>query len=118
MKRIWRKFTSDSLRKFIFGFRLVLKAWIKTPFLTLSQKILFVSPTFSRDGFATVHYSNYLNESLFRNSFNKAIENLNPKYKKKISEIDYRAHVVTWAAKQTLGIEGDLLSFGVYFGEL
>lgn len=87
----------------------------------------------SRERVLTKSFSNFWGDNLasrrfigiyqdpkFKTSKNKALENIPKNLKKNIiyNNIDWRFHIVNWAANHCKSLEGDFVEFGVYYGFL
>tara|TARA_B100000989_G_scaffold297156_1_gene282116 strand:+ start:68 stop:865 length:798 start_codon:yes stop_codon:yes gene_type:complete len=107
-------------------------------FLGLSLKkipdlIIEIFSIKSRERVLTKSFSNFWGDNLasrrfigiyqdpkFKSSKIKALENIPESLKKNIidNNIDWRFHIVNWAANHCKSLEGDFLEFGVYYGFL
>ena len=76
--------------------------------------------SFSGDGFTTTHFLGFRTDEKFNTAFSKAIKNIPEDGPKDLKQIEWRAHIVTWAANQALRneIEGDFVECGVWYGVL
>jgi O-methyltransferase len=79
------------------------------------------SMSFLADGFATQHFVGFRNDPKFNSAYASAMENL-PKevldFFGPYPNIEWRAHICTWAANQALQLEGDFIECGVWYGVL
>lgn len=76
-------------------------------------------PTYSKDGFATTHHVEFLNDAKFNESFNKSFIGIPNDLQPMLRNIDWRAHICTWAAQRALALkEGDFIECGVWYGVL
>jgi hypothetical protein len=75
--------------------------------------------TYFGDGFATKHFSEFLNEDGFANAYKDAFNLIDdPAIDPKKTDIRYRAHICTWAANQAINLDGDFVEFGTWYGIL
>jgi O-methyltransferase len=77
--------------------------------------------TFSGDGFTTTHYLGFRTDKDFKRAFTSSINSLPSDYPPGIEtakDIEWRAHICTWAAKRALYLEGDFVECGVWYGAL
>ena len=76
--------------------------------------------TFFGDGFCTTLHVEFLNDKKLNSAYEKSLLNVDPKFSKNIRYINpkWRAHIVTWAAKQAIKLDGDFIACGVYWGLL
>lgn len=100
---------------------------LRTNFLiiknTLIGKKYIIDPadaTFFGDGFCTTLHVGFLSDKKLNYAYEKSLSNVDPKFSQGILHINpkWRAHIVTWAVKQALKLEGDFMACGVYWGLL
>lgn len=84
------------------------------------QYIKRTEASYMGDDFATVHYVAFKNDDLFKRSYTNAFINVDERDRKTIENLDiqWRVHIVTWAAKQAIKLEGDFVECGVWWGFL
>jgi O-methyltransferase len=74
----------------------------------------FVSTSvFEGDGLYTIHNAGFLNEEPFKKAYKAGCETMSWGQE---PHIEWRLHVVLWAAKNALKLEGDFVECGVYKG--
>ena len=74
--------------------------------------------TYFNDGFATTHFVGFMHDKKFVNAFENAFEDV-PRYLDvPLKNIEWRAHICTWAANQACKLEGDFVECGVWYGIL
>jgi hypothetical protein len=73
---------------------------------------------FQGDGFITRNYVGGFNNKKLDLAWDKSLEDLPEDIKKWVSQIKYRSHICTWAAKQVQNIPGDFVELGVFYGHL
>jgi len=109
IKKIYRKFTPVILRLHIFRLRMSL-----TEFILPNR-----GNTYDADGFTTTHFLGFRAEEKFNLAFSTAINSLPLDAPSYLKDIEWRAHICTWAANQALKIEGgDFVECGVWHGVL
>jgi O-methyltransferase len=99
---------------------------LKLKFLALSAVLmdnnkaeLAARPTYSKDGFATSHHVEFLEDGRFISSFNNSFEGVPKELQPMLRNIDWRAHICTWAATRALALkDGDFVECGVWYGVL
>lgn len=70
------------------------------------------------DGFATTNFIGFKSDLRFNEVFSKSLIGIPEKYSTRLAEIEWRAHIVNWAASQALSVEGDFVELGVWYGVL
>ena len=101
-------------------------SWLKLRFIAISAVVMngekaaiAAQPTYSRDGFATTHHVEFLEDSHFTTSFNNSFNGIPNQLQPMLRNIDWRAHICTWAATRALALgEGDFVECGVWYGVL
>lgn len=73
---------------------------------------------FKGDGFVTRNYVGGFNNKKLDSAWDKSLEDLPSHIKIWVSDIKYRAHICTWAAKHVQKIPGDFVELGVFYGHL
>jgi O-methyltransferase len=74
----------------------------------------FVSPSvFEGDGLCTIHNAGFLKEEAFVNAYKAGCETMSWG---QAPHIEWRLHVILWAAKNALKLDGDFVECGVYKG--
>jgi len=76
--------------------------------------------TFFGDGFYSSLYVAFLHDKKLNLAFDKSISDVDPEFKRgvRLANPKWRAHIVTWAAKQAVRLDGDFVACGVYWGLL
>jgi len=76
--------------------------------------------SFMGDRFATMNYVAFLHDKKFNQAYNDALALIDSKTASKFlsNDIRWRAHIVTWAAKQAIKLDGDFVECGVWWGFL
>jgi O-methyltransferase len=99
---------------------LKLKYYAITEVLLNNDKaIIAAKPTYSRDGFATTHHVEFLQDMHFITSFNNSFDGIPINLQSMLRNIDWRAHICTWAATRALALDdGDFVECGVWYGVL
>lgn len=121
---------------FIFGRSLVqiLKRLVKFPIYFFRLNYLALKDVFTgqrniidrgeaslmADEMATTRYVAFMHDDKFRSSYENAFSLIDKKTTDsiRITNVYWRAHIVTWAAKQAIKIEGDFVECGVWWGFL
>ena len=68
---------------------------------------------------ATTHHIEFLEDVRFVSSFNNSFDGIPKKLQPMLRNIDWRAHICTWAATRGLALkEGDFVECGVWYGVL
>ena len=75
-------------------------------------------PQWMNDNFATHNWMGFLDEPMFKRSFESALYEVPSDLQEQFSGIKYRAHIATWAATQALRVPGDFIEIGVWWGVL
>lgn len=72
------------------------------------------------DEMATTRYVAFMHDDKFKSSYEDAFLLIDKKTTDSIrmTNVYWRAHIVTWAAKQAIKIEGDFVECGVWWGFL
>ncbi len=92
---------------------------ISAVILNNDKAIIAARPTYSRDGFATTHHVAFLEDRRFSLSFNNSFDGIPKELQPMLRNIDWRAHICTWAATRALALkEGDFVECGVWYGVL
>jgi O-methyltransferase len=73
---------------------------------------------FHGDGFITRNYIGGFSNKKLDLAWSESLKDLPKDIKKWVSDIKYRAHICTWAAKQVQNVEGDFVELGVFYGHL
>lgn len=75
--------------------------------------------SFLGDEICTTHSVDFRNEAKFKKSTNNCYEEV-PEYIEKNAKKDllWRFHIVCWAAQKCIGLEGDFVELGVWYGLL
>lgn len=73
---------------------------------------LLESVTYNQDGLITIHNADFMNDTDFRRAYKQG-ESLDSWWQGKI---EWRVHVLFWAAKRALELEGDFVECGVNRG--
>ena len=111
LKRIYRIIIPKKLQLYVIDIRVNMK-----------RRLLHLpSNTFSGDGFTTTHYLGFRADKEFNLAFTSSINSLPSDYPPGIAtakDIEWRAHICTWAAKRALFLEGDFVECGVWYGVL
>ena len=90
-----------------------------TVILNNEKAVIAARPTYSRDGFATTHHVEFLEDRRFISSFNNSFVGIPMELQPMLRNIDWRAHICTWAATRALALEeGDFVECGVWYGVL
>lgn len=105
-------------RLLVYRLRLKLKAFCKILVLQEDALRLIVNPTYAFDGFSTLHFMGYLKNEPMNSAFQESLQDLPNERKLEFSQIEYRAHICTWAYQKTKNLDGDIASFGVNYGVL
>ena len=72
-----------------------------------------------RDGFATTTTLSFLTNDRFIAAFNNSFDEVPERWMPMLRNVDWRAHICTWAASQALALkEGDFVECGVWYGIL
>jgi O-methyltransferase len=113
MKRIYRKILPLKLRLHIFK---------------LQKKIVeIIKPdgryTYDAEGFTTTHFLGFRADHKFNRSFSAAVNSVPSDgsiNSRNLEDLEWRAHICTWAANQALKAEGggDFVECGVWYGVL
>lgn len=81
--------------------------------------ILQKNASHSADGVTTANYSGFLDDERFTAAYIEMTKELFiNRENQNMQKIKWRAHIVAWAFNQAKYLEGDLLEFGVYWGNL
>ena len=122
-----------SLARWLFGrelvstFGLKLKAVIKSLAISTDKKLLkfFVSKKqiYVADEFATALFVNFLSEDRFKSAFAESLsglvqDDLLSSDLERVSDVQWRAHIVCWAANKVRHLDGDFVDCGVWKGVL
>ena len=126
-------FTLNILRLSDFLFRF-LKRLLRLPFKLVRLNLLMIKTslvgkrylidpaeaTFFGDGFYTSLHVGFLNDKKLSLAFDKSLSDVGSEFNKTVRYINpkWRAHIVTWAAKQAIKLDGDFIACGVYWGLL
>jgi hypothetical protein len=114
-------------QKFVSVFGLKLKAVTKSLASSTDKKLLkfFVlkKQIYVADKFATALFVNFLSEERFKSAFTESLnglvqDDLLSSDLERISEIQWRAHIVCWAANKVQDLDGDFVECGVWKGVL
>jgi len=106
--RPWR-IQFGEFTKIILYFKLITNKEVRTV-VSLSK--------FRGDGFITRNYIGGFDNKKLNLAWNDSLEDLPKEIKVWVSQIKYRAHITTWAAKQVKDIPGDFVELGVFYGHL
>jgi O-methyltransferase len=99
-------------------FKLKLLA-MKAVLLNNKMAEIVARSTYTRDGFVTTHHVEFLEDSHFMTSFNNSFVGISKELHPLFRNIDWRAHICTWAATRALALkEGDFVECGVWYGLL
>lgn len=76
--------------------------------------------TFIGDGMATTRYVAFMHDDKFKSAYEDSISSIDKEAAdlRRHQDIRWRAHIVTWAAKQAIKIDGDFVECGVWWGFL
>ena len=74
--------------------------------------------TFGADGFTTTHFLGFREDVKFNSAFECSTMNIPDGILGPSPNIEWRAHICTWAANQAMGIQGDFVECGVNYGAL
>lgn len=122
-----------SLLKKVLGQRLVsviglkVKAVAKSLSLSSDAKLLkfftLKKQIYVADKFATALFVDFLSEKRFKNAFNESYKGLEQddllsSDLERIAQIEWRAHIVCWAANKVCQLDGDFVDCGVWKGVL
>ena len=92
---------------------------INAVLLNNEKAVIAARPTYSRDGFATTHHVEFLEDERFISSFDHSFVGIPKELRPMLRNIDWRAHICTWAATRALALEdGDFVECGVWYGVL
>jgi O-methyltransferase len=113
MKYCYQKFVPLRVRDYISGIRWSFKTFF------MPNKI----NTYNSDGFTTTHFLGFRTDDKFNQAFLTAINSIPldaPITPKQLKNIEWRAHICTWAANQALKVKGggDFVECGVWYGVL
>ena len=121
---------------FVFGKSLVqiLKRFMRLPIYLVTLNYLAVKSaitgqlniierkdnSFMGDGMATTLYVPFMHDDKFQSAYEDAISSIDKETADLMrnQDIRWRAHIVTWAAKQAIKIDGDFVECGVWWGIL
>lgn len=84
--------------------------------ITCKIKVISASSkktTYFGDDFGTTHHVEFLNDEKFIKAYESAVGGISEPKLKNV-DIRWRAHIVSWAANQTLNIPGDFVECGVW----
>lgn len=95
---------------------------VRLNFLMIKTSLIgrqyFIDPadaTFFGDGFYTRLHVGFLNDKKLNSAFDKSLSDIGYN---QTANIKWRAHIVTWAAKQAIKLDGDFIACGVWWGVL
>lgn len=84
------------------------------------QIITRTDASYYGDGFATRHFVGFLEDKKFVGAYKAAFDGIPSSVGDLIKnqDIQWRAHICTWAATQALKLDGDFVECGVWYGML
>jgi O-methyltransferase len=74
--------------------------------------------TYFDDGFATTHFVGFQHDKKFNSAFDRAFDGVPRHLDNPLKNIQWRAHICTWAANQAYKLGGDFVECGVWYGIL
>jgi len=117
LKSFFRHFLSKISLLFIYDLFSVVKIKIIAIYAILfSEKRAMIAarPSYSRDGFVTTHHVEFLEDPRFISCFNNPFEEILANFLPMFQNIDWRAHICTWAVTRALALKaGDFVECGV-----
>lgn len=115
---LYRFITPSRIRLLVFHLRLRISIIQKLWFRNEDDLRLTANPTFTKDGFSTLHFMGFLKNEPFCSAFQESLKDLPQPLQSTYLQIEYRAHICFWAYETTKYLSGDMASFGVNYGVL